>query len=165
MTTLEADPGATTTHARAEIHQDGHQITSTVCHAATLHLNPCSTTINCLPLVYKRRRRPLAAGTTDSTTTCSSALTPDIGICLNQLAGTWRLLLLSRLACSPLYEHHGALQYSAMSAPLLDVRPTAGTRINLMSHCCLALAIKRPISAHLLVTVGTTFRADSWRAR
>jgi hypothetical protein len=43
--------------------------------------------------------------------------------------GTWRPDLLSRLACSPLYEHHGATQYSALSTPLLDVRPAAGTRI------------------------------------
>jgi hypothetical protein len=46
---------------------------------------------------------------------------------------------------APLYEHHGALQYSATSAHLLDVRPSAGTKINLVSQCCLASAIERPI--------------------
>jgi hypothetical protein len=30
-----------------------------------------------------------------------------------------------------------------------------------VSSCCLAPAIKRPISVHLLVSVGTTFRTDS----
>jgi hypothetical protein len=64
------------------------------------------------------------------------------------------------LLVAPIYEHHGALQYSATGAPLLGVWPTAGTRINLVSHCCLASAIERPISVHLLVSVGTTFRTD-----
>jgi hypothetical protein len=51
-------------------------------------------------------------------------------------------------------EHHDALQYSATSASVLDVRPTARTRINLVSYCCLAPVIERPISAHLLVSVS-----------
>jgi hypothetical protein len=38
-------------------------------------------------------------------------------------SGTWRPGLLSRHACSPLYEHNSATQYSAPSTPLLDVRP------------------------------------------
>jgi hypothetical protein len=38
-------------------------------------------------------------------------------------SGTWSPGLLSHHACSPLYEHHGATQYSAPSTPLLDVRP------------------------------------------
>jgi hypothetical protein len=64
---------------------------------------------------------------------------------------------------APLYEHHNALQYSATSAHLLDVWPTTGTKINLVSHCCLAPVIERPISVHLLVSVGTTFRTDKQR--
>jgi hypothetical protein len=60
------------------------------------------------------------------------------------------------LLVAPLYEHHGALQYSTTSAHLLDVWPTAETRINLVSHCCLALTIERPISAHLLLSASTT---------
>jgi hypothetical protein len=47
----------------------------------------------------------------------------------------------------------------------MDVRPAARTRINPVSQCCLALAIERPILALLLVSVGTTFRTDSWQAR
>jgi hypothetical protein len=46
------------THARDEIPQDSHQITSTARHAATPHLKPCGTVVNRLPLVYKRRGRP-----------------------------------------------------------------------------------------------------------
>jgi hypothetical protein len=154
--------------ARGKIRQDGHRIIGTVRHAATPHIKSCGTTVNRLPLSIKGGGGPLAAATTDSSLTRSSAFTHDIGICLNQSSGTWRLLLLSRFACSPLYEHHGASQYSATSAPLAplqDVRPTSGTRINLASQCCLAPAIERSISAHLLVSVGTTFRTDSWRAR
>jgi hypothetical protein len=132
-------------------------------HAATLHLKPCDTTVNRLPLVYKKRGRPLAAGTTDSTTTRSPALTQDIGICLNQLAGLGGFSSSPALFVSPLYEHHSILQYSTTSAPLLDVRSTARTRINLVSHCFLAPAIERPISAHLLVSVGTTFRTNTYQ--
>jgi hypothetical protein len=44
---------------------------------------------------------------------------------------------------APLYEHHGATQYSASSTPLLDVRPTVGTKIKSSVTSCLALAIKR----------------------
>jgi hypothetical protein len=131
-------------------------------HAAALHLKSSGATVNRLPLVYKTRRRPPSRGETTTTNTHRSPTrTHDIDICLNQPAGTWRLFLLSRLACSPLYKHNGALQYSTTSAPLLDVRPTVGTRINLVSQCCLAPAIERPISAHLLVSVGTTFRTDT----
>jgi hypothetical protein len=57
--------------------------------------------------------------------------------------GTWRPDLLSRHACSPLYEHHGATQYSALSTPLLDVRPPAGTRIKTSVTSCLAPTIER----------------------
>jgi hypothetical protein len=146
----------------AEIHQDNHRIMSTMRHAAALHPKSSGATVDCLPLVYKRRGRPPAG---DQDTTNRSLALAILASCLNQSSGTWRLSLLFRLACSPLYEHHGALQYSATSAPLLDVRPTVGTRINLVSQCCLAPAIERPISAYLLVSVGTTFRTDSWRTR
>jgi hypothetical protein len=65
----------------------------------------CGMTVNHLPLVYKSRRWPLAVGDgrTDDTRISARSLAPtyDIGICLNQFARTWRLLLLSRLACSP----------------------------------------------------------------
>jgi hypothetical protein len=150
--------------AKDKICQDGHQITSTMRHTATPHLKLCCMTVKRLPLVYKRRRRPPSrGGQTDDARTSARSLAPtyNIGIHLNQFAGTWRLLLLSRLACRPLYKHHGALQYSATSATLLDVRPTVGTRINLVPHRCLAPDIERPISAHLLLSVRTTFRTDN----
>jgi hypothetical protein len=44
---------------------------------------------------------------------------------------------------APLYEHHGATQYSAPSTPLLDVRPPAGTRIKPSVTSCLAPVIER----------------------
>jgi hypothetical protein len=71
-----------------------------------------------------------------------SAFTTILALRLNQTSGTWRPLLLSRHACSPLCKHNGATQYNASSAPLLDVRPTAGTRIKTVSLCCLAPAIE-----------------------
>jgi hypothetical protein len=146
---------------RGKIHQDGHRITSTVRHAAKPHLKTHGTTVSRLPLVYKRRRWPPSHG--GQRIAHSFTLPPSLTILAlasirSQGTGGFSS---SPLACIPLYEHHGALQYSAPSAPLLDVRPTAGTRINLVSQCCLALAIERPISALLLVSVGTTFRTDN----
>jgi hypothetical protein len=44
---------------------------------------------------------------------------------------------------APLYEHHGATQYSSPSTPLLDVRPPAGTRIKISVTSCLAPTIER----------------------
>jgi hypothetical protein len=80
---------------------------------------------------------------TDSEHTHAFRLHHDIDTCLNQYLGTWGGDLLSHLACSPLYEHHGATQYSASSTPLLDVRPPAGTRIKTSVTRCLAPAIER----------------------
>jgi hypothetical protein len=85
-----------------------------------------------------------------------SAFTMILALPLNQTSGTWRLIL-SCHACSPLCKHHSATQYSASSATLLDVRPTAGTRIKLVSLCCLAPAIERWILVLILVSVGNYF--------
>jgi hypothetical protein len=94
--------GATTTRPEAEIHQHSHQIARTVRHTATLHLKPCDTTVNRLPLVYKRRRRHPSQGVDDTRTTARPfTFAHDIGISLNEFTGTWRLLLFSHLACSP----------------------------------------------------------------
>jgi hypothetical protein len=76
--------------------------------------------------------------------------------------GTWRPRFLSRLACSrPTTGTPGAEQYSASSTPLLDVRPLAGTRINLV----FLIAWHRPLRDRpwrlLLVSVRTTFRTDT----
>jgi hypothetical protein len=88
--------------ARDKIRQDGRRITSTVRHAATHNLKLCGTTVNRLPMVYKRRRRSPSPG--GRQIAHSSAFLPSLTIlalCLNQTSGTWRLLLLSHLACSP----------------------------------------------------------------
>jgi hypothetical protein len=50
------------THARDEIRQDGHQITSIARHATMPHLKSHNTVVNHLPLVYKRRGRPPSCG-------------------------------------------------------------------------------------------------------
>jgi hypothetical protein len=49
---------------------------------------------------------------------------------LNHLAGTWRTLLLSHLACSPTLLAPLVHCNKAHTRNLLDVRPVAGTRIN-----------------------------------
>jgi hypothetical protein len=150
------------TPAKVEISQDDHQIMSVARHTATLHLKSCGTTINHLPLVYKRRRRPLAAR--DGGRTNTQQLTHPLSLTILALAsitsqGLGGFSSSPASLVAPLYEHHGVLQYITTSANLLDVRPTARTGINLMSHCFLAPAIERPISAQL-VSVGTTFRTD-----
>jgi hypothetical protein len=50
------------TLARGKIHQDDRQITDTAHDATTHNLKLCDTTINHLPLVYKRRRRSPSRG-------------------------------------------------------------------------------------------------------
>jgi hypothetical protein len=111
---------------------------------ATLHLKPCGTAENRLPLVYKMRRWPPSRGaghghSNSPVRTHSRYWHLPQSCSINHLAGTWGHPRLSRLtACSPLYEHHSAVQHSAASAHLLDVRPTAGTRINLMSPLLLS---------------------------
>jgi hypothetical protein len=47
-----------------------------------------------------------------------------------KLQGPGGFLSSPTLLVAPLCKHYGATQYSALSAHLLDVRPTAGTRIN-----------------------------------
>jgi hypothetical protein len=48
--------------------------------------------------------------------------TPDIGICLNYLDGTWGNFLLSHRACSPL-QAPPVLANTNAKAHLLDIRP------------------------------------------
>jgi hypothetical protein len=119
---------------RDEIHWDGHRITGTVRHAATQQLKSHSTIVNRLPLVYKRRRRPPSCGGRG----IAHSLTFPPSLTILALAsirpqGLRGFSSSPALLVAPLYEHHGALQYSATSAPLLDVRPAARTRINHVS--------------------------------
>jgi hypothetical protein len=113
---------AATMHATAEIRQDGHQITRTVRHAATPHLKPCGTTLNHLPLVYKRRRRPPSRGDDPHTTDRTLSLTI-LAFASSNPQGLGGFSSSPAFLVAPLYKHHGALQYNAMSAPLLDVCP------------------------------------------
>jgi hypothetical protein len=62
----------------------------------------------------------------------------------------------------PLYKHYGAMQYSASSTLLLDVRPPGRNQDKPCVTSCLAPAMERLISTLLLVSVGTTFRTDNY---
>jgi hypothetical protein len=139
-----AGTGLATTHDTGEIRQDDHQLHGVVHHTVICSLELCGTIVNRLPLAYKWRGRSPGHGGREGIAAHLhvSALTTILALRLNQTSGTWRPLLLSRIACSPLCKRYRATRYSASSAPLLDVRPTAGTRIKLMS-CCLAPVIER----------------------
>jgi hypothetical protein len=67
--------------------------------------------------------QPQGTGRRIAITYTLSAFTTILALASINTSGTWRPGLLSRHACSPLYEHHSAKQYSALSTPLLDVRP------------------------------------------
>jgi hypothetical protein len=97
---------------------DGHKIRNDACQrqdapgwlsiprhctpcCRTRRLEPCGMTVNRLPLAYKRRRRSPGRGeTTDSNSLAFPPSPTILALCLNQPSGTWRLLLLSYLACS-----------------------------------------------------------------
>jgi hypothetical protein len=122
---LQTGTGATTMRARTRIRQDNLKITRTIYqyHYAV----PMTTRHNCKLPPFGLLKEEVAAQPGASKQLPahlhSRPHSPDIGTYLNHLARTWRHLLLSRPTCSPLYEHYGALQYSATSANLLDVWP------------------------------------------
>jgi hypothetical protein len=66
---------------------------------------------------------------------------------------------------APLYEHHGAKQYSAPEHTTAGRTTPAGTRINLVSLVSSTGPSRGKSQRSLLVSVGTTFCTDSWRAR
>jgi hypothetical protein len=120
-------------------HSTSHSLTKLIARHACDSLSPWSIKGGRTPL-------PQGTGTEDGTQTrhnttrdrlrhalalqfptTSSATTP----------GTWKPRFLSRLACSsPTTGTPGAEQYSALSTPLLDVRPPpAETRINSVFYC------------------------------
>jgi hypothetical protein len=85
-------------------------------HACKL-LSPWPIKGRAIPLQRGRRRGRI------ENARMLSAFTTILALASINTSGTWRPGLLSRHACSPLYEHHSATQYSAPSMPLLDVRP------------------------------------------
>jgi hypothetical protein len=99
-------------------------------------LEPCVMTVNFLSLAYKRRRRsPGCGGTTDSSSLAYFCLHPRYWHFASiKPQGPGGFSSSPALLVAPLCKHHGAPRYSAPSAPLLDVRPTTGTRIN-SCHC------------------------------
>jgi hypothetical protein len=140
---------ASTTPVGTKVRQD--TIRSQALYTGTMILckNPCSIFVSRLPLVYKRRKRtPGCRGDYLDPQSFAYACSPDISTRVNHLAGTWRLLLLSCLSCSPLYRHHGAPQYSATSATCWTYGPVTRTRIKLVSLHSLAPTIERPITMH-----------------
>jgi hypothetical protein len=130
-TTLEAAPvraqDAPRRLNRSRIRQDGRQLHGTARHAATrreIVRHTCKTTPSS---AYKRRGNPPAAGGRDDRhrTPLRSPPSPrywhlsqSIPLGLGGQASSP-----TSLVAPPLYEHHGAKQYSAPSTPLLDVRP------------------------------------------
>jgi hypothetical protein len=115
---------------------------------------PCSTSISCLPLAYRRRRQPPSCGdrfshTHNHTSTPAFSHPLILALCLNHLAGTWRLLLLSRLACSPPLQAPPVQRNTTHTRILLDVRSHGRNQDKPVSLCCIAPTIKRLIVVHL----------------
>jgi hypothetical protein len=147
-TTLEAAPvwalDSPRCPNRSEIRQDGHQLRGTARHAFTrrkTERHACKL-LSPWPIKGGAVPQPQGGGRLAITHTLS-AFTTILALASITTSRTWRPALLSRLACSPLYEHHGATQYSAPSTPLLDVRPPAGSRIKISVTSCLAPTIER----------------------
>jgi hypothetical protein len=108
-----------------KIRQDGRQLRGTARHASTRRrivwhacksLSPWPIKGRAIPQLQETRRQIAIIYTL-------SAFATILALASINTSGTWRPGLLSPHACSPLYEHHSATQYSAPSTPLLDVRP------------------------------------------
>jgi hypothetical protein len=117
------------------------------------------------PWPIKGRRTPPPQGTRDNHrrhTTHSLSNSPTTSSATSP--GTWRPRLLSHLACRNPTTGTPVLSNIVPRAHLCwTYGPPAGTRINLV----LLIAWRRPLRDRprrlLLVSVGTTFRTDSWR--
>jgi hypothetical protein len=72
-----------------------------------------------------------------------SAFTTILALSLNQTSGTWRLHLLSRLACSAPLQAPRCSAIQCLEHTTAGRTAPAGTRINPVSASCLAPAIKR----------------------
>jgi hypothetical protein len=128
-TTLEAAPVQAQDAPRrpdwGRIHQDGRQLRDTARHASTrrrIVRHTCKLLPH-WPIKGEAVPQPQGAGGRTAITLTLSAFTTILALASINTSGTWRPGLLSHHACSPLYEHHSAKQYSAPSTPLLDVRP------------------------------------------
>jgi hypothetical protein len=75
------------------------------------------------PLAYKMRRRSPGRGGRRIAARLLSAFTTILALRLNQTSGTWRLLLLSRLACSSPCKYYGATQYKPRAHPCWTYGP------------------------------------------
>jgi hypothetical protein len=121
-TTLEDDPGRAHDSPR---RPPGARFARTTIDSTILcamppyvALRPCVTTVNRLPLAYKRRRRsPGHGGTTDSYSLAHFRLHPRYWhfASINP-QGPGGFSSSPALLVDPLYEHHGTPKYSATSA-------------------------------------------------
>jgi hypothetical protein len=112
---------------RSKICQDGRQLRGSARHASTRRkiVRHACKLLSPWPIKGGAVPQPQGTDTRRRTTlTCTlSAFTTILALTSISISGTWRTSLLSRLTCSTPLQAHGASQYSALSTPLLDVRP------------------------------------------
>jgi hypothetical protein len=112
----------------SRIRQDGRQLRGNARHTSTRRktVRYACKLLSPWPIKGGADPQPRGGGDKGRRTTIThtlSAFSTILALASINTSGTWRPGLLSHHACSPLYEHHGAKQYSAPSTPLLDVRP------------------------------------------
>jgi hypothetical protein len=101
----------------SEIHQDSRQLRGTARHASTHRRIVWHACKLLSPWPIKGRAIPQPqGGQRRAALSRLSPFTPILALTPINTSGTWRPDLLSRHACSPLYEHHGTMQYSAPRA-------------------------------------------------
>jgi hypothetical protein len=128
-TTLEAAPvpvqDAPRRHDWSKIHQDGRQLHGTARHASTRRRIVRYACKSPSPWPIKGRAIPQPQGTQDNTqrqTVITRTLSRYWHLPQSIPPGLGGHASSPATLVAPLYEHHGATQYSASSTPLLDVR-------------------------------------------
>jgi hypothetical protein len=147
---------------RSKIRQDGRQLHGTTRHAST-HRRIVRHACKLLPpWPIKGEAVPQPQGTRRriAITHTLPAFATILALASINTSGTWRPGLLSTTLVAPLYEHHGAKQYSAPSTPLLDVRPRLKPGENPVSLVASTDPSRGRSQRSLLLSVGTTFRTD-----
>jgi hypothetical protein len=167
--TLEATPVRAQDAPRrlgwSTIRQDCRQLHGTARHASTrrkIVRHACKL----LPPWPIRGGSSPAAGDTGRRTWIThtlSAFSTILALTSINTFGTWRPGLLSHHACSPPLR---APRCNAIECPEHARRTApAGTRINPVSSVASTSPSRGRSQRSLLVSVGTTFRTDSWHAR
>jgi hypothetical protein len=130
-----AGTGLAMTPTGSKIHQDGQPLHDAVHHTTICSFELCGTIVNRLPLAYKRRSRSLGRrGTTDSRTFECFPPSPRYWH-LNSIKpqGPGGSPSSPAKLVAPSASTTMQRDTAPRAHPLLDVRPTAGTRIKLMS--------------------------------